>query len=143
MPDFFETLTKRRADAIAKLDADTFAPAIRNHLLQLYRAAHAVEPTLTGIKTGMGGATPCGEYVKQYDDGETLTESATQWHAECMAQPKHSETRDFFAAVAAYSDAFMTLPDVGDIAPADLVTGRAKKAAIHGPRGLRARLSRR
>jgi hypothetical protein len=144
--DFFSQVAERRETAIAKLDAETFAPLIRNHLVQLYRAAHAVEPKLTGVLCAMGAAFPRGEYRAQSvsDPSEKVTDKASEWDDKSdwqPIQPGRATVCDFFRAVREY-EAYLCngLPYINDITPADLTTGRAKKAAIHGPRGLRSRL---
>ena len=141
MSNFFDTITKRRADAIAELDEKTFAPLIRNHLVQLFRNAQAKDKGLKGVLCGMGTAIPHGIYSTHYDEadgGEALKEEARNW----SMRPDFPEVSEFFDAVAAYSDEYMNLPDIGDITPADLETRGGKKAKIHSPKGLRDRLNR-
>lgn len=152
MPDFFKTIQDRRAEAIAKLDAETFAPLIRNHLVQLYRKAHAKDAGLLGVLVGMGRAFPRGDYLCKGDnepnahpDDKARLLDASDWlpGQYDSLQPKHAETLAFFVAVHEYADQLChTLPYIDDITPADLETTRAKKSAIHGPRGLRVRLAK-
>ncbi len=139
--DFFTQAAERRADAIARLDAETFAPLIRNHLLQLFRKAHAKDHGLTGCIVGMGLASATGRYLmaKRNDEGEIQAGEARDWRFGGGA-PMYQEAADFLAAVKNYSERLCdSLPYINDIALADLQTTRAKKAAIYGPKGLRAR----
>lgn len=39
--NFFDTLSDKREVAFRELDETKFVPAIRNHLVQLFRKAHA------------------------------------------------------------------------------------------------------
>jgi hypothetical protein len=130
--DYFSEIAERRETAIAELDENTFAPMIRNHLVQLFRKAHAVEPTVTGIKIGMGGTAVGGEYVTVYDGGETLSKRCTQWDSKSCDQPKHPETLALFEAAERYQDNYMELPSIADITLADLETSRAKKSKVWG-----------
>lgn len=141
--DFFQTVANRRADAIAKLDADTFAPLIRNHLLQLFRAAHAKDKGLTGVLAAMGRAVPTGVFAA-HDGDESSRDEASNWEPTTNWQPNSPEVYAFLRAVHDYDSLLCNggsndLPYIADITPADLITTRAKKAAIHGPRGSRSR----
>ncbi len=135
--DFFTQIKTRREDAIAALDASTFAPAIRNHLIQLFRKAHAKDSGLTGVLVGMGCALGTGTYTGTLD-GETRKDDARDWGNQVVTSP---EVHAFLKAVNEYSGLLCPdLPYIDDITVADLTTTRAKKAAIHGPKGSRYRL---
>lgn len=145
--DFFAQVADRRADAIAELDAKTFAPLIRNHLVQLFRKAHEKDGGLEGLWMGMGSATPKGCYLlaARDDEGNIATANALDWGYKAGA-PMYQEVADFFSAAKAYTDrichprAYEALPEVSDITPADLEPRRVKKARVWGPNGLRARM---
>ena len=144
MKDLFSQLANKRAAHIAEIDTLLIAPVIRNHLLQLFRAAHAVEPTLKGVLCGNGTAVIPGTYLKEYEDGESQSVQCCHWHEHDRAQPKHPETLAFMVAVYQYADRICSgrgdeLPYINDITLDDLKTGRAKKAQVWGPRGLRNR----
>ncbi len=149
--DFFTQTAERRASAIAELDAQTFAPLIRNHLVQLFRKAHAKDKGLTGVVVGMGGCVPRGQYLSRGDetpdahpdDREPRLYEASDWDADQydMLQPKHPETLAFLDAVRLYDEALARFVVCDDITLDDLQTTRTRKAAIYGPHGLRARLN--
>lgn len=148
MPDFFQTVQDRRAKAFDELDRKTFEPLIRNHLVQLFRAAHAVQPQLTGAIVGMGGAIPRGQYLSRGDkepgahpeDGPRMWD-ACEWDADrgAMYHAAFPAVEAWLQAVRDYDQSLAHDLACDDITPADLVTTRAKKAAIHGPRGSRVR----
>lgn len=152
-PSLFDKLATLRAARIEAIDAQEIAPRIRNHLLQLFRAAHAVEPGLTGVICGMGHADLCGEYMAKGDqeldahpdDKGPLRRDAGHWDESdtgTTCEPIQAATQAFFLAVSEYDGLVggdRGLPYIDDITLDDLKTTRAKKAAIHGPRGLRAR----
>lgn len=120
------------AERKAAVDAE-FAPLVRNHLVQLFRAAHAVEPTLTGMTAGMGTATIDGEYTYVDEDGEHLTEANGWKHGSRKRDAKHDAVAEWLAAVADYSDRLCAeLPYVDDITLDDLTTERSKRAKVWG-----------
>jgi hypothetical protein len=130
-PSFLDKLATLRAARIEVMDAQEIAPKIRNHLLQLFRAAHAVEPTIEGIIAGNGSAIVRGEYLALYEDNDTLPTRCTNWHEDNGAQPKHPETRALLAAVAEYADNICAggdFPYIDDITLDDLTPASAKRA---------------
>ncbi len=142
MKDFFQQVKERRETAIAELDAEKFAPLIRNHLVQLFRAAHAKDSGLTGFSWVMGSGSADGVYSTIYDDGEKATRRGLDYDPRNRDKPEHPETLAFLEAVREYVDRIYNgLPYAGHITLDDLTTTRAKKAAIHGPK--RARVIRR
>ncbi len=129
-----DKIAARLSDRKAVIDAE-FAPLVRNHLVQLFRAAHAKDNCLTGMSVGMGVASGCGLYAVVYDDGETGEYRATSWHPHNCAGAKHQEVTAWLAEVANYSDRICTgqsdaLPYVNDITLADLTTERVKRAKV-------------
>ena len=66
--NFFDDLGEKRRDAFNELDRTKFGPAIRNHLVQLFRKARAVDPGLMGLIVGMGDCSAKGTYYGRYDD---------------------------------------------------------------------------
>ncbi len=144
---FFDQLAARRSDEIAALDAAKFAPAIRNHLLQLFRKAHAKDHALEGLAVGMGAATAKGRYLlaARDDEGNLATAKALDWEYGAGA-PMYQEVSDFFTAAKSYSDRISArhddLPYIADITLADIETRGMKKAKIHGPRGLCVKLAK-
>ncbi len=138
--DPLDRIAEQLAARKAALDAE-FAPKVRNHLVQLFRKAHAVEPKLTGLIAAQGTACARGEY-SMTEDGETWTKRAHEWSATQITQPAPA-VRAFLSAVAAYSDRICAgraddLPYIADITPADLEPNTAKRAAVWRARQARA-----
>ena len=144
-PSLFDKLATLRAARIDVIDAQEIAPRIRNHLIQLFRAAHEVEPGLTGVKVGMGTAFPTGDYHSLDEDQSSFLCSALEWDEQTHWQPVSDKVGAFFTAIREYDTLAHgranDLPDIDDITLDDIVTTRTKKAAIHRSRGLRARLA--
>lgn len=128
--DPLSRIAQRIADAKEAVDRE-FAPLVRNHLVQLFRMAHAVEPDLTGMVAGMGVASPTGTYIRE--DGET--QQASDWRFLGGSKAKHPTTEAWLAEVDAYSDRLCRhdehdLPYVRDITLDDLETPTTRKAAF-------------
>jgi len=137
--DFFSEVAERRADAIAALDHETFAPLIRNHLVQLFRKAHTKDHGLTGCIVGMGVASATGRYLlaERDEEGKIQATEARDYRFGGGA-PMYQEVADFLLAVKGYCERLCdTLPYINDITLADLETTRAKKVKIYGPQGSR------
>ncbi len=139
LDQFAEQIAERKA----QIDAE-FAPKLRNHLVQLFRKAHAVDPKLTGLIAAMGRAVPTGQFLNKGDpssefaeDREPRLHDAGDWLAEQCDEyhPLHPETLAFFEEVAAYDDRLCAqraddLPYVDDITPADLTPERVKRSRV-------------
>ena len=137
--NFFDDLADKREAAIAELDNTKFAPAIRNHLVQLFRKARAVDPELGDIAVGMGTATIKGTFLCRGDDeGEPGEDGPRQLSAGDWAEdsckdywPVHQETLDLLRAVNAYSDRLCDgLGYINDITLDDLKTRSSEKARV-------------
>ncbi len=145
---FAEQIAARKAE----IDAE-FAPKLRNHLIQLFRKAHAVEPGLRGVEAYNGLAILRGEYLTQGerdpgahpDDQKPTTRDASDWTERNYQglQPKRPEVAAFFLAVKEYEERTMIegeghLPYIDSITPADLEPNTAKRAAVWRARQSRA-----
>lgn len=127
MNSFFEDICNKRNELIASIDRIHIVPAIRNHLVQLFQKAHAVEPGLTGMDCGMGSVTVNGTYSPAgYPDSEFEDErnpdpfEAWKWTERSVWQPKHPETLEWLGAVNEFANNFSELPDIGRITVKDL-----------------------
>jgi hypothetical protein len=114
------------------IDAE-FAPKVRNHLVQLFRKAHAVDPGLTGVIAAQGSACATGHYTVT-EDGEAWEKQAHEWSDRQIAKAK-PEVETFLAAVLDYSDHICAgkqddLPYIEDITLDDLETRTAKRARV-------------
>jgi hypothetical protein len=136
---FFDDLADKREEAIVELDRTKFGPMIRNHLVQLFRKAHTVDPELGDIVVGMGTATIKGTFLCRGDDeGEPGEDGPRQLSAGDWAEdsckdywPVHQETLDLLRAVAAYSDRLCNgLGYINDITLDDLKTRSSEKAKV-------------
>lgn len=125
-------LAKRIAARKEAIDAE-FAPLVRNHLVQFFRKAHAVEPGLTGVIVGNGIACVAGQYSVT-ENGDTWTRPGHEW-SEMQIFKCKPEVEAFMTTVRDYSDRLCSrsadaLPYVSDITLDDLVTERSKKARV-------------
>jgi len=142
MKSFFSEVLADRDEAIAKMDREKFTPIIRNHLVQLFRKAHEVEPRLTGVTVGMGRATAKGVYTITDTEGSTRVGDPRDQDARDFGYmgglPVHNEVLDFLRAVEDYSNClcggFGGLCDglgyINDITLDDLVTNSSTKAKM-------------
>lgn len=133
--NFFDDLGEKRRDAFNELDRTKFGPAIRNHLVQLFRKAHAVDPELGDIVVGMGTATIKGTFLCRGDAPGVGPRqiSADDWFEESPVEywPVHQETLDLLRAVNAYSDRLCDgLGYINDITLDDLKTRSSEKAKV-------------
>jgi hypothetical protein len=143
--DFFDNLARKREADIAELD-QKYEAAIRNHLVQLFRAARLVEPGLEGVLFGMGGYAIKGTYICQGDPTSEFPEEREQterdpvdWSSNVydMYQPKHKATLEFFKALESYGEmagsATDPLPLLGrDITLEDVNPRRIRKINRYG-----------
>jgi len=120
-----EKIAERRENEIAKIDVK-IAQQVRNHLLQLFRAAHKVEPTITGVRVGMGSGDAKGTYrAKEEGDDEPFNYQGWDWNEKQLAQPVHPETLALLKACAEYTERLCTgqndaLPYINSITLNDL-----------------------
>ena len=141
---FFDDLGARREAEMASMDRRIYEPAIRNHLVQLFRKAHADDPELTGVLFGMGGFSIQGNYITAGDPTSEFPEEREQVFHPCndwvpriydSHQPRSEATRLFFKTMEAYSQHAGTredplpLIDV-DITLNDLESRSSKKAKV-------------
>jgi hypothetical protein len=120
-----DTLSQIADDLEAKraaLDAE-FVPKVRNHLIQLFRKAHKVDPKLTGVNVGMGTACATGKYIRD-EDGESVLARDREYIGGMKA--RHVETEVWLNEVHRYSSEFLCngradqLPEINDITLKDL-----------------------
>lgn len=135
--DFFTQTAKKRAEAIAEMDAKTFAPLIRNHLVQLFRKAHAKDKGLTGMRAIMGSAFADGTFTEYEEGQEPFKREASDWEPRNRGQPGAADVLAFLQAVHDYDGLLYNggandLPYIDDITLADLETTRAKKGKVWG-----------
>ena len=134
---FFDELADKREEAISELDRTKFGPMIRNHLVQLFRKAHAVEPRLTGVIVGMGRAFATGRYVVTDMDrdgkrrvGEPYDQDASDFGF-LGGNPVSNEVWDFLKAVEDYAGKLCNgLGYINDITLDDLKTRSSEKAKV-------------
>lgn len=135
--NFFDDLGEKRRDAFNELDRTKFGPMIRNHLVQLFRKAHAVEPRLTGVIVGMGRAFATGRYFVTDMDrdgkqrvGEPYDQDASDFSF-LGGNPVSDEVWDFLKAVEDYASKLCSgLGYINDITLADLKTRSSVKARV-------------
>ncbi len=124
--DPLSRIAERIAAAKAAVDRE-FAHLVRNHLVQLFRLAHAIEPGLTGAKMGMGTAAASGTYTRTYEDtGERSPAQAVYWNAD-SGEELPPAVLAWFEELERYSLCLCSrrgdeLPEVRDITLDDILT---------------------
>jgi hypothetical protein len=126
MKDPLAQFAERIAERKQAIDAE-FAPLIRNHLVQLFRKAHAVDPELTGAIFGMGAVSPKGFYICK--DGEKVL---ARDYFYCNFEPEHAATKEWLATLSDYSENYLCaqhngLPYVSDITVDDLLSSPVRE----------------
>ena len=131
--NFFDDLGEKRRDAFNELDRTKFGPAIRNHLVQLFRKARAVDPGLMGLIVGMGGCSAKGTHYGRYDDepNEVIEMDAGDFCYSGGRTCEHSETADWLNACHEYDESGLACDvPILDITLDDLKTRSSEKAKV-------------
>lgn len=93
---------------------------IRRHLVQLFRDANKVEPSITGVTVGNGAAVVKGVYSVDYGDGSALAGSRRGYEYTANDKIIHSEVESLLTAVHEYSQYIMEMGYISDITTKDL-----------------------
>lgn len=132
--NFFDDLGEKRRDAFNELDRTKFGPAIRNHPVQLFRKAHAVDPGLTGLIFGAGDCSIQGKVYVRWDDGpeaDAVKFGANNYKYVGGVTAEHPEAADFLEACEEYAESGLAYDcPIADITLDDLKTRSSEKAKV-------------
>lgn len=131
--NFFDTVSEKRQSAFAELDKTKFGPMIRNHLVQLFRKARAVDTGLIGVIIGMGGISCKGTFMGRYDDepNDVIEIEANDYRYKGGFTVEHPEVEDFLEACNEYDESGLACDvPVADITLDDLKTRSSEKAKV-------------
>lgn len=101
---FLKNINKERNQRVSQIDKDFTLPAIRAHLIELFKKAHAKDDRLTGVYVGMGTAIGVGEYACFYEEENEIVYQKAFDFKYRGPLPMYKETIDFLQAVSDYSD---------------------------------------
>lgn len=129
---FFDNLAEKRESDIAMLDRTKFGPMIRNHLVQLFRKAHAVDDGLEGVLVGMGGISIQGTFRACYNDDCSYAQiTANDYKYMGGITVEHPEAEAFLKACEEYDECGLACDvPIADITLDDLKTRSSVKAKV-------------
>lgn len=129
---YFDKMNAKRERMIAEVDTK-LSVEIRNHLVQLFRKAHAADPGIEGLLCGMGGISIQGTFKARYtDEPETVVDRDCNDYKYCGGViVEHPEAEEFLEACEEYdSSCLAQTSPVDDITLDDLVSRSVKKAKV-------------